>query len=70
MTGERLGTFAQPVHVASPPGDPSTQAVVQRYGRIVLVRRGRVLRRPLIDLRLGRVLVRDPRETIDQRGLL
>jgi glucose/arabinose dehydrogenase len=69
VTGERLGTFAQPVHVASPPGDPSTQAVVQRHGRIVLVRRGRVLRRPLIDLR-RRVLVRDPRETVDQRGLL
>jgi len=69
VTGERLGTFDDPVHVAGPPGDPSTQAVVERYGRVVLVRRGRVLRRPLIDLR-RRVLVGDPRETVDQRGLL
>jgi len=69
LTVERLGTFDEPVHVASPPADPSTQAVVERYGRIVLVRRGRVLRRPLIDLR-RRVLVEDPRQTVDQRGLL
>jgi glucose/arabinose dehydrogenase len=69
VTGQRLGSFDQPVHVASPPGDPATQAVVERYGRIVLVRRGRVLRRPLIDLR-RRVLVGDPDETADQRGLL
>ena len=69
VTGERLGTFDEPVHVASPPADPTTQAVVERYGRIVLVRRGRRLRRPLLDLR-PRVLVDDPRETVDQRGLL
>jgi len=69
VTGERLGTFDEPVHVASPPADPSTQAVVERYGRIVLVRRGRPAKRPLIDLR-RRVLVEDPRATVDQRGLL
>ena len=69
VSGERLGTFDQPVHVASPPGDPSTQAVVERYGRIVLLHRGRRVRRPLLDLR-PRVLVKDPDETVDQRGLL
>ena len=69
VTGQRLGSFDQPVYVASPPGDPATQAVVERYGRIVLVHRGRVLRRPLIDMR-RRVLIGDPDETSDQRGLL
>jgi glucose/arabinose dehydrogenase len=69
VTGQRLGGFDEPVHLASPPGDATTQAVVERYGRIALVRRGRVLRRPLIDLR-RRVLVGSPDETADQRGLL
>ena len=69
LQGERLGTFSEPVHVASPPADPTTQAVVERYGRIRLVRRGRVLRRPLLDLR-ARVRIDDDRETFDQRGLL
>ena len=53
----------------SPPADPTTLAVVERYGRIRLVRRGRVLRRPLLDLR-SRVRIGDDRETVDQRGLL
>ena len=69
LHGERLGTFSEPVHVASPPADPTTQAVVERYGRIRLVRRGRVLRRPLLDIR-SRVRIDDDRETVDQRGLL
>jgi glucose/arabinose dehydrogenase len=69
LSGQRLGTFDEPVHVASPPADPRTQAVVQRYGLIRLVRRGRVLRRPLLDLR-SRVRIDDDRETVDQRGLL
>jgi hypothetical protein len=69
LTGQRLGTFDEPVYVASPPAEPATQAVVQRYGLIRLVRRGRVLRRPLLDMR-SRVRIDDDRETIDQRGLL
>ena len=69
LGGSRVGTFDEPVYLASPPGDPSTQAVVQRYGLIRLVRRGRVLRRPLLDLRSG-VRIDDDRETVDQRGLL
>src|SRR6188508_512297 len=69
LKGVRLGTFSEPVHVASPPADPATQAVVERYGRIRLVHRGRVLRRPLLDLR-SRVRIDDDRETVDQRGLL
>src|SRR5690349_13041994 len=69
LVGQRLGTFREPVHVASPPADPTTQAVVERYGRIRLVRRGRILRRPLLDLR-SRVGIGDRDETVDQRGLL
>ena len=64
-----VGTFDEPVYVTSPPGDPSTVAVVERYGRVRLVRNGRVQRRPLIDLR-SRVLIRNRDEGVDQRGLL
>jgi glucose/arabinose dehydrogenase len=66
---DRIGTFAQPVYVASPPRNAATLAVVQRYGLVRLVRRGRVVRRPLLDLR-RRVLIEDPRVDVDQRGLL
>jgi glucose/arabinose dehydrogenase len=66
---QRIGTFEQPVYVTSPPGDAATLAVVQRYGLVRLVRRGRVLRRPLLDLR-RRVLIDDPSVNVDQRGLL
>ena len=66
---DRIGTFEQPVYVTSPPRDAATLAVVQRYGLVRLVRRGRVLRRALLDLR-RRVLIDDPRVDVDQRGLL
>jgi glucose/sorbosone dehydrogenase len=58
---ERVGRFDEPVYVA---GSGRTVAVVERYG-LVRDLRGRVL----VDLR-RRVLVKDPRETVDQRGLL
>jgi glucose/arabinose dehydrogenase len=66
---DRLGTFDEPVYVAGAPGRPGTLAVVERYGKVRLVVRGRVRRRPLLDLS-DRVLVRDPRPEADQRGLL
>ena len=59
---ERVGRFDEPVYVA---GSERTLAVVERYGMVRDVRSGRVL----ADLR-KRVLVKDPRETVDQRGLL
>ena len=59
---ERIGRFQEPVYVA---GTGRTLAVVERYGIVRLVPSGRVL----VDLR-KRVLVDDPRETVDQRGLL
>jgi glucose/arabinose dehydrogenase len=58
---ERIGRFEEPVYVA---GVGHTLAVVERYGMVRLVGGG-----VLADLR-RRVLVEDPRETVDQRGLL
>src|SRR3954471_10130888 len=66
---KRLGRFDQPTYVTSPPGDAGTLAVVQRYGLVRVVRHGRVLRRPLLDIR-RRVRITRPHPTDDQRGLL
>ena len=63
---ERLGHFSQPVYVTSLPGRPDRLVVVERYGRIRTLFHGR--RGTFADLR-GQVLVDDPRETVDQRGL-
>ena len=65
---ERVGRFREPVYVTSPPGVKRTLVVVERYGRIRRVVRGRVARKPLADLR-SRVLVASPDEEVDQRGL-
>ena len=50
----RIGSFAAPIYVAAPPGDASRVFVVERAGRIVVVRGGRKLRTPFLDIR-GRV---------------
>ena len=63
-----VGHFDQPVYVTSPPKARHTLIVVERYGRIREVVRGRVKRKPYVDLR-KRVLVADPNEEVDQRGL-
>jgi len=63
-----VGHFDQPVYVTSPPKARHTLIVVERYGRIREVVRGRVKRKPYADLR-KRVLVADPDEEVDQRGL-
>jgi glucose/arabinose dehydrogenase len=65
---ESVGHFRQPVYVTSPPGAKHTLAVVERYGRIRLVVRGRTQHRLLADLR-SRVRIDDPNEEVDQRGL-
>jgi hypothetical protein len=62
LRAEPIGSFDEPVHVA---GTGRTLAVVERYGIVRNARTGRVL----ADLR-RRVLVKDRRETVDQRGLL
>ena len=49
-----LGRFREPVHVTAPPGDRRRVFVVQRGGTIRVLRGGRRLRRPFLNLR-GRV---------------
>jgi glucose/arabinose dehydrogenase len=55
--------------VASTPSDRRDVFVVERAGRVFAVRDGRVLRRPVLDIR-RRVLIADPRIYEDQGGLL
>lgn len=47
----RIGTFDSPVHVAQPPGDRRRLFVVEQGGRIRVVRDGRTLRTPFLDIR-------------------
>src|SRR4051812_43623944 len=51
---KRIGTFRQPVYLTAPPGDRSRVFVVEQAGRIRVVRSGRKLARPFLDIR-GRV---------------
>jgi glucose/arabinose dehydrogenase len=46
----KVGDFASPLFVASPPGDRRRVFVVEQGGRIRVVRGGRVLRRPFLDV--------------------
>jgi Glucose / Sorbosone dehydrogenase len=46
-----IGTFAAPVYLTAPPGDGRRLFVVEQAGTIRLVRDGRKLRRPFLDLR-------------------
>ena len=46
----KIGTFSVPLHVTSPPGDPSRIMVVEQGGRIWVVRNGRRLPRPFLDI--------------------
>jgi glucose/arabinose dehydrogenase len=45
-----IGSFAQPVHVAGAPGYPRLLFIVERAGRIQVLRRGRQLPRPFLDI--------------------
>jgi hypothetical protein len=65
----RVGTFSSPTYVTGPPGDASRLFVVQRRGVVRVVRRGRKLRRPFLDLS-REVLIENSSETEDQRGML
>lgn len=59
----KVANFDQPVEVKSAPGFPRLMFVVEQEGRIRVVRRGRKLSRPFIDLR-------GPVESGGERGLL
>ncbi len=47
---QRIGDFDQPVFVAQPPGDDRALFVVEKTGRIQVVRDGQHLSRPFLDL--------------------
>jgi len=47
----RIGSFDAPVFVTSPPGDRSRQFVVEQGGRVMVVRDGRKLGTPFLDIR-------------------
>jgi glucose/arabinose dehydrogenase len=46
-----VGRFSEPVYVTAPPADRNRLFVVEKAGRIRVIRRGRVLSRPFLDLR-------------------
>lgn len=46
----RIGSFTTPVYVTQAPGDPSRLFVVEQEGRIRVVRNGRTLRTPFLDI--------------------
>lgn len=46
-----LGTFVRPVYVTAPPTDSQRVVVVEREGRVRLLRGGVLLARPFLDLR-------------------
>ena len=50
----QVATFAEPTFLTAPPGDRSRLFVVEQRGTISIVRRGRKLDRPFLDIR-GRV---------------
>jgi glucose/arabinose dehydrogenase len=47
----RIGSFAAPLYVAQPPGDSRRLFVVEQAGRIRVVRDGRTLKAPFLDIR-------------------
>jgi glucose/arabinose dehydrogenase len=59
----RVGTFDSPVYVTSPPGDRRRLFVVEQGGRVRVMRDGRTLSRPFLELR-GRI------SAGSERGLL
>lgn len=47
---QSVGRFAQPLHVDAPPGDRSRVFVVEQGGTIRIVKGGRILDRPFLDV--------------------
>ncbi len=48
---DRIGSFDSPVFVTSPPGDRARRFVVERSGRVMVVRGGDKRREPFLDIR-------------------
>jgi glucose/arabinose dehydrogenase len=61
--------LSEPVYVTGVPGRPRVLAVVERYGRVRLIRPGRKGATTLLDVR-DEIGISDARHTVDQRGLL
>jgi glucose/arabinose dehydrogenase len=59
----KIGSFDHPLYVTAPPGDLGRVFVVEQTGRISVVRNGRKLRTPFLDLR-------SQVSCCDERGLL
>jgi glucose/arabinose dehydrogenase len=66
---EPVARFSQPVDASAPRDDSRRLFVVERFGRIRVIRDGRKLRRPFLDLR-SVVEVRSAAVERDQGGLL
>lgn len=67
---KRVADFNQPIYLTSPRGDQRRLFVAERGGRVMIVRRGRKLKRPFLRLR-GLVDLRFPSNQFrDQGGLL
>jgi glucose/arabinose dehydrogenase len=47
---QRVATFSDPLYVTSPPGDRSRLFVVEQGGRVMIVRDGRKLATPFLDI--------------------
>jgi glucose/arabinose dehydrogenase len=47
---QRVGTFSNPLYVTAPPGDRRRVFVVEQLGRIMVLRGGRKLARPFLDI--------------------
>jgi glucose/arabinose dehydrogenase len=60
---QRIGTFDSPLYVTAPPGDRSRVFVVEQGGKVRIVKNGRTLPRPFLD-------VSDRISSGGERGLL
>ena len=47
---QRIGTFSNPVYLTAPPGDRHRLFVVEQGGRVLIVRDGKRLSRPFLDI--------------------
>jgi glucose/arabinose dehydrogenase len=60
---QRIGEFSEPLYVTAPPGDRRRLFVVEQGGRVMVVRDGKKLARPFLD-------IRDRVQAGAERGLL
>lgn len=64
-----IGTFTRPVHVAAAPGEPDLLFVVEAAGRVQVMRRGKTLAKPFLDID-KRVLGPPDSGSFGEQGLL